>query len=876
MKKIYRICLVFSIFIIGNSFAQTLPTNISFDTNTWTEVGSGISRVGNQYTLTSKNNKVYLDVNVANTYTDVYVTAEIEINNIVLGDRVFEAPRIKIYEGGTNSIVVAENLDKHPEGTFEKTGIAVRKYNNKGLTSLRIEFTLQNVTGQMIIKNPEITNIQPAMAFSFPFNVPASPIYTLDIDTNSKHNFNNDLLSTNSHFRFMENQGGYTWSSPETSQIINDWFPQTNFRFPGGTVGNYYNYLTDGYYPDGTNGVDVKNYSSSFTFGYSGYKTVLNNTGASATLMFNTLIDSPTDSKNRYQSRLNDGMNVKWVELGNENFFSDQQGGNNIRDVNSYISHTTDVITQLKTVNPNVKAAVCLEKDYYFTGSWNNTIKNHIDTVDDYFDAATVHFYNNSNSFLYSGSTVYKMMTSYKVVEERVSKFSTNFPGKSALITEWGVLTDDMPVNFTQTLASADVFLALEKGNVQGVVEQAGIHMLWKNNTYSESTLAFLDGGQMKLSALGVMYASLFDVFKNNEVYDAYSNGPDIETGLQGMYAKAVNTGTEYKIFAVNKLPVASTLNFSMDGVAYDGNYTIQTFNEDITSELTSPYTDKTSPWSSSTQSTSTGSFSIPAYSISVITITYIDCDASEANIIANGSAECYLSDGNWTSVISGSTDAEATFSDEGSMIFEGNNAFKISTTKTNTLAAPKLGDVQLQNTTYDGDFNGKTVTIDAYVKSDNASQVGIQLKIDKTAGGSDFVGIYPTTTSAYTKYTFTTNITESTTGITLRLLTGKTADNYYFDGISGQIDTTLGVDDEAVQNNDIMVYPTLAKDFVTIKSKTKINSIQLFNALGSRVMAAEPSSDKVDVSSFANGLYFLIIETNNNPSVVKRIVINR
>ncbi|MFD1062262.1 T9SS type A sorting domain-containing protein [Winogradskyella litorisediminis] len=709
MNTIFTRITVLLLAIHSTVLCQTLPTDISFNNNSWTESSSGVSLTGNEYTITGVSNGtrgVYLDVPVSNTYNIVYITAEIEITNIVYGDRVFKAPRVKIYEGGTSSLLIAENLTEHPEGTFYKVGVAVKKYNNLGINSLRVEFVMQSATGTMKIKNPEITHIKPAMEFAFPYAVPANPTYTLDIDTNSKHVFNNDLLSSNSHFRFLENQGGYSWSSPETLQIINDWFPQTNFRFPGGTVGNYYNWTTDKYHPQGSNGITINNHSTTFEFGYPGYKDICLTTNASSTLMFDVLIDSPTDSKNRYQSRLNDGLDVKWIELGNENFFSDQQGGN-VTDVNSYIAHTTDMVTQLKMVNPNVKAAVCLEKDYYYSGSWNETIKQYTQT-DDYFEAATFHNYNNSNAFLYSGSTVYRMMNSYKITEERVAKFGTNFPGKSALVTEWGVLSDDIPVNFTQTLASADVFLALEKGNQEGIVEQAGIHMLWKNNSYSESTLTFLDGGQMKLSALGVMYSSLFDVFKDNEVYDAYSSGPELETGLDGMYAKAVNTGTEYKIFAVNKLPVAATLNFKIDGVAYDGNYTIETFSEDITAELTTAYADNSSPWNSNTQTATAGNLNIPAYSINIVTIA-------------------------------------------------------------NTLGTEDL-----------------------------------------------------TTTS------------------------------------------------------DVLVYPTLTEGLVNINSKTKINTIQLYNTLGRKVMSIDSPSDKIDVSAYSNGLYFLIIESSDNKITVEKIIIDK
>jgi hypothetical protein len=220
-----------------------------------------------------------------------------------------------------------------------------------------------------------------------------------------------------------------------------------------------------------------------------------------------------------------------------------------------------------------------------------------------------------------------------------------------------------------------------------------------------------------------------------------------------------------------------------------------------------------------------------------------IQCDASEANIIKNGYTECLISDGSWTSSISNTTDSEATFSDENTEIYGGSNAFKITTTKKNTMATPVFGDVKLENTKYDGDFNGKTVKIEIWAKSDDLAQVGIQLRIDKSAGGSDFPGTYPVLTAEYKKYTLTSDITEATTGITLRLLTGKEEATYYFDEMKGMILSTVtwtGNTDnswhtetnwtpEALPNSSSkVIIPSGLTNYPTISYETDANSILL------------------------------------------------
>ncbi len=220
-----------------------------------------------------------------------------------------------------------------------------------------------------------------------------------------------------------------------------------------------------------------------------------------------------------------------------------------------------------------------------------------------------------------------------------------------------------------------------------------------------------------------------------------------------------------------------------------------------------------------------------------------LECDASEANIIENGLAECLINNGSWTSTISDNSDSQASFEDESAIIHEGNNAFKITTSKTNTLATPFFGDIRLQNTLYNGNFNGKTVKIEVWAKSDDLAQVGIQLKIDKTAGGSDFPGVYPTLTADYTKYTLTTDITEATTGISLRLLVGKEQATYYFDAMKGAILTTAtwngNIDNNwhnatnwtpnGVPNtNSQVIIPNGLNNYPTIAYETEVNAISI------------------------------------------------
>jgi hypothetical protein len=210
MNKITLLKFAFLLFFSTSLFSQTIPTDINFNTNSWTESSSGVPLSGNEYTITGSSSsykRVYLDVAVSSNYRDVYITADIQLDNIVYGPQSFNAPKIKLYHSGTNTSILAYNLTFYPDGNFYKVGAIVKRYDNLNISSLRIEFGMQKSTGTMAITNPVISDVASGSDYSFPYTVPANPTYTLNLDTNAKHTFNNDLLSTNSHFRFLESAG---------------------------------------------------------------------------------------------------------------------------------------------------------------------------------------------------------------------------------------------------------------------------------------------------------------------------------------------------------------------------------------------------------------------------------------------------------------------------------------------------------------------------------------------------------------------------------------------------------------------------------------------------------------------------------------------
>lgn len=70
---------------------------------------------------------------------------------------------------------------------------------------------------------------------------------------------------------------------------------------------------------------------------------------------------------------------------------------------------------------------------------------------------------------------------------------------------------------------------------------------------------------------------------------------------------------------------------------------------------------------------------------------------------------------------------------------------------------------------------------------------------------------------------------------------------------------------------NDIIVYPNPASEFVHLKTKKPIDSIEIYNILGGKVL--KTTDQKIDVNNLQSGLYFIKMYSGNK-QLTKKIVI--
>ncbi|MBA3679983.1 MAG: serine hydrolase [Bacteroidetes bacterium] len=103
--------------------------------------------------------------------------------------------------------------------------------------------------------------------------------------------------------------------------------------------------------------------------------------------------------------------------------------------------------------------------------------------------------------------------------------------------------------------------------------------------------------------------------------------------------------------------------------------------------------------------------------------------------------------------------------------------------------------------------------------------------------------------------------------------LAASAFDNVLWDYINKLVCSTASIKESDLEEA-ISVFPNPAKDFITIKSEIKLKSVLLTNCFGD-TFNVKLINNTIDVSQIQKGLYFLTITSQNNTSLVKKIIIN-
>ncbi len=94
------------------------------------------------------------------------------------------------------------------------------------------------------------------------------------------------------------------------------------------------------------------------------------------------------------------------------------------------------------------------------------------------------------------------------------------------------------------------------------------------------------------------------------------------------------------------------------------------------------------------------------------------------------------------------------------------------------------------------------------------------------------------------------------------------------WDLIDTKFNSTASVDDFLTEN--LKIYPNPTSQFISINRTVELNKIELFNLIGQKVLALNPTQNTFDLSSVSNGIYILKVEdTKGNQGAIKIIKSN-
>jgi hypothetical protein len=617
MKRSFTALILSLLFLSGIKAQSKLPS-ISLENGKW-KLNRGMELKDGVLTIKGAENayrkaRLYMPVSEL-PKGKFYINCELKAENIKQGPLTYMLPKIKAYMENEPETRKAARIQSGSLVEWVTYGLGYKLPNDSKAKNLVIELSMERCSGTTQFKDLCLSLKPSKPNQKFPFSVPADPVCKLDIDTSKTKKFNNDLLGLNSHF--MGNNKTLSYADPRIQKLLEK-IKVPLMRFPGGTVSNWYNYETDMWEitdDTKTSPKMMKRLKEAIAekrkFGFDEYIELAKKNGFKSTLVLNALHDSPERCVARVLDRKKKGLDFEWVELGNENYCDTQQS-KKINNAKSYLEKCKAITEAIKKVSPETVVAVNISeaKDK----KWGIPISK-----ETFYDAVVMHPYSNagSASASFTPVTIQSTFTAYAQLEKRLAEYKEIYGDKPLILTEWGVLGEGKLLrNHMTALGTADMFFHIIEKSENGPVKNACLHV------FSDGYMGLYDcdskDGKVYKRGYGVMYEFLTKAFLNNYVLGGRSVSPMLTDKQHAVMARAAkDKDGNILVFAVNKLPVKSKLELSLNGKPYIGEYKLESFSETnlhkhITYKLDEDPCKKTK---------GEGDIFLPPYSISIATL---------------------------------------------------------------------------------------------------------------------------------------------------------------------------------------------------------------------------------------------------------------
>lgn len=88
-------------------------------------------------------------------------------------------------------------------------------------------------------------------------------------------------------------------------------------------------------------------------------------------------------------------------------------------------------------------------------------------------------------------------------------------------------------------------------------------------------------------------------------------------------------------------------------------------------------------------------------------------------------------------------------------------------------------------------------------------------------------------------------------------------------------IDSSLSLDDNNIQNNNILIHPNPANDVLYYKTSSTIISFSIIDITGKTVIKQLQPQNRIEVQQLSHGVYFINFKTDGGQSIIKRFIKN-
>ncbi len=386
--------------------------------------------------------------------------------------------------------------------------------------------------------------------------------YRITVDTSSARPLNQKVYGFNTNHTTSSNM----YSSANVIEGTGQLRPGI-LRFPGGTVGNWYQWRTDDFWGYGPTAPSFATRCEVYReqnriYGWDGYVSLVRRYNMEPIIMVNILSQRPEDAAAWFDYMESIDFPVRYAELGNENMLQGQGSGSiyNLEEVSEYIRVTKLFAAAIRENHPEIKIGV-------------NVCKRHRDWYDaiaeeTYYDAVIDHQYVGYGVAEWNSTAVKTFLGGEKIVSELASEWINTF-NKPIWITEWNQRCWSDATPFFAGSAAVAIYTAsmyMRMLDYPDVIEVACLHKDYGNPDYAP----YSDTTKRAMFPVWrLIGAATRDCTQILETTISPCNRTDWDFQMSNV--KAFRGDGAVHLLVVNKLPVAKDVEIVIDGNRWTG-----------------------------------------------------------------------------------------------------------------------------------------------------------------------------------------------------------------------------------------------------------------------------------------------------------------